>query len=142
MEYYRLPLYILFGVLPSLIWLFYYLKKDLHWYLNRLEQTAIDLLSGFDILAHRISGKTGVWVNERKIVSMGVGIKKWVTFHGLAINVNTDLKLFSLIRPCGLDVAMTSISNIKNSVIDMNLVKQNFLQHFKNNFRAHHATLT
>ena len=83
--------------------------KDLHAYLHKLEEVGIDLLSQFDILASRLDGKTGVWVSEKKIISCGIGVKKWVTYHGMAVNVNTDLSYFKLIRPCGLDVSMTSI---------------------------------
>lgn len=108
--------------------------KDLRAYLHKLEQVAIDLLGGFDIVANRFPGQTGVWVGDNKIVSIGIGVKKWVSFHGLAINVNTQLDLFSLIRPCGLDVKMTSISEIKKEEIDMKIVKDKLLEVFKENF--------
>jgi lipoate-protein ligase B len=82
--------------------------KDLRSYLNQLEQVVIDLLSEFGIVANRFLGQTGVWAGTKKIASIGIGVRKWVSFHGLAVNVNTDLKLFSMIKPCGLDVEMTS----------------------------------
>lgn len=94
-------------------------KKDLRLYLWKLEHAAIDFLRDFAILADRISGKTGVWVGQQKIVSVGVGAKTWVTFHGLGINVSTDLALFRLIRPCGLDVRMTSITELTGRAVDM-----------------------
>jgi lipoate-protein ligase B len=97
--------------------------QDLHSYLNRLEQVAIDLLSEFGIVADRIPGKTGVWVGKKKIVSIGIGVKKWVSFHGIGINVNTDLNYFSLIKPCGLDVQMTSMKSILKKEVDMDEVK-------------------
>jgi len=97
--------------------------KDLHHYMERLQKVIIDLLSRFDIVAEGIDGQRGVWVKDRKIASIGVGVRKWVSYHGLAININTDLSLFSLIKPCGLDVQMTSIEQISGRKIDMDLVK-------------------
>ena len=108
--------------------------KDLHAFLHKLEQLAIDLLNDFDIVATRFSGRTGVWVGNRKIVSMGIGVRKWISYHGLAINVNTDLKFFNLIRPCGLEVQMTSMAEIKNKFIPINSVKERMIEHFCKNF--------
>jgi len=98
--------------------------KDLRWYLNRLEQVAIDLLESFGIVASRISGQTGVWIEGKKVASVGVGVKKWISFHGLAVNINTNTELFSLIKPCGLDVTMTSIAEVKGKPINMQMVKE------------------
>ncbi len=103
--------------------------KDLHRYLFLLEQVGIDLLNDFGILADRILGKIGVYVDGEKIMSIGVGVRKWVSYHGLAININTDLKYFSLIRPCGLDVSMTSLAHIKGRMIDMDDVKAKMVTH-------------
>ncbi len=108
--------------------------RDLKVFLHKLEQVAIDLLQDFDIVAHRILGQRGVWVGKDKIASIGIGVKKWVSFHGMAVNVNTDLDLFSLIRPCGLDVKMTSISRIKNQLIDMDDVKKRMIKCFCDQF--------
>jgi lipoate-protein ligase B len=77
--------------------------KDVHKYLRTLEQIIIDLLIEFDIDARRIDGLTGVFVKRSKIASIGVGIRRWVTFHGLSLNINTDLSYFDLIVPCGLN---------------------------------------
>ncbi|MDP2653857.1 MAG: lipoyl(octanoyl) transferase LipB [Candidatus Omnitrophota bacterium] len=112
-----------------------YYGKDLHWYLRQLEQVAIDLLQDFGIVADRFPGRTGVWVDGKKIVSIGVGVRKWVTFHGLALNVSTDLKLFSLIRPCGLDVRMTSLEKVLGKPVDMSLVKERLARAFGRCFR-------
>lgn len=109
-------------------------KRDLHWYIRKLEQVAIDLLRGFDILAERSLGRTGVWVGEQKIASLGIGVKKWVSYHGIAVNVNTNLEHFSLIRPCGLDVRMTSMQEIKGCALDMAEVKNRFVQCFVEDF--------
>jgi lipoyl(octanoyl) transferase len=85
--------------------------RDLHKYLRALESVLIDLLAEFGISAGRIENKTGVWVENRKIASIGVGVRKWITMHGFALNVSPDLTGFSHITPCGLgDVTMTSIS--------------------------------
>ena len=108
--------------------------KDLKRYLHKLEQVAIDLLKDFDILADRFSGRTGAWVGLDKIVSIGIGVKKWVSFHGLAVNVNTDLTLFNLIRPCGLSVQMTSIAKLKDKKIDMQTVKERLIKQFCRHF--------
>jgi lipoyl(octanoyl) transferase len=110
------------------------LGRDLRRYLYHLEQVAIDLLGGFDIVASRLSGQTGVWTGKNKIASIGIGVRKWVSFHGLSINVNTDLTLFSMIRPCGLNVPMTSIERIKGKRVDMAKVKQEIVRCFQKNF--------
>ncbi len=111
-----------------------YFGKDLHDFMRKLEQVAIDLLGDFGIVADRFLGRTGVWVGSKKIVSIGIGVKKWISFHGMAINVNTDLNLFSMIKPCGLDVSMTSISEIQKKIIDMNRVKKNLIECFNQKF--------
>ena len=86
-------------------------KQDLHWYLRRLEAGLIGALGGLGIEAGPNPGLTGVWTGGRKIASIGIHVKQWVTFHGFALNVNTDLSYFDLIVPCGIrDVIMTSVS--------------------------------
>jgi lipoyl(octanoyl) transferase len=87
-------------------------KRDLHWYLRQVEEALIVALGAFDISAERNPGYTGVWTDGRKIASIGVHARDWVTWHGFALNVCTDLKFFDLIVPCGIQaVTMTSISN-------------------------------
>lgn len=84
--------------------------QDLHRYLRWLEQLLIDLLGGFEICAKRREGLTGVWVDNRKIVSIGVGVRHWITMHGFALNVCGDLTPFDRIVPCGIpNVTMTSM---------------------------------
>jgi len=86
-------------------------KQDLHWYLRAVEQCLIDALSSLGITAERNQGYTGVWTGGRKIASIGVHARDWVTWHGFALNVTTDLSYFDLIVPCGIpDVAMTSVA--------------------------------
>ena len=84
--------------------------QDLHWYLRQLEEVMIRALAAFGIEAARNPGKTGVWVRDRKIASIGVHARQWVTWHGFALNVTTDLSYFDLMVPCGIqDVVMTSV---------------------------------
>jgi len=91
-------------------------RKDLHWYLRQVEQALIKALTEFGLRGTRVDGYTGVWVyagdgSARKIASIGVHARDWVTWHGFALNVTTDLRYFDLIVPCGIvDVAMTSVA--------------------------------
>jgi lipoyl(octanoyl) transferase len=84
--------------------------QDLHKYLRWIESLLIEFLSGFGIAAQRREGLTGVWVQQRKIASIGVGVRHWITMHGFALNVCGDLSPFDQITPCGIsNVTMTSI---------------------------------
>jgi len=86
-------------------------REDLHWYLRQLEAALIGALEKLGIQAGVNPGLTGVWTGGRKIASIGIHVKQWVTFHGFALNVHTDLSYFDLIVPCGIkDVIMTSVS--------------------------------
>jgi lipoyl(octanoyl) transferase len=86
-------------------------RQDLHWYLRRLEVGLIEALDTLGVPAETNPGLTGVWTGGRKLVSIGIHVKQWVTFHGFALNVTTDLDYFDLIVPCGIkDVAMTSVA--------------------------------
>jgi|SRR3954470_7378646 len=83
---------------------------DLHRYLRWIEEVLIELLAGYGIAARRREGLTGVWVEDRKIASIGVGVRHWITMHGFALNVCGDLAEFDQITPCGItNVTMTSI---------------------------------
>jgi lipoate-protein ligase B len=85
-------------------------RKDLHWFLRALEECLIASLRDFGVPGERRAGYTGVWTAGRKIASIGIHVRQWVTWHGFALNVMTDLSLFDLIVPCGIpDVTMTSI---------------------------------
>src|SRR6266571_9394045 len=84
--------------------------QDLHKYLRWIEGLLIEFLDEFEIKAQRREGLTGVWVQERKIASIGVGVRHWITMHGFALNVCGDLSPFNHIVPCGInDVTMTSM---------------------------------
>ena len=85
-------------------------KQDLHWYLRQVEEVMIRGVAPFGIVADRNPGKTGVWARDRKLASIGVHARQWVTWHGFALNVTTDLSYFDLMVPCGIaDVTMTSV---------------------------------
>jgi lipoate-protein ligase B len=86
-------------------------RQDLHWYLRQVEAVLMHALEGIGIPSERSEGRTGVWTNGRKIASIGVHARDWVTWHGFALNVHTDLSYFDLIVPCGLSgVTMTSVA--------------------------------
>ena len=104
--------------------------RDLHVYLRNLENLLIDLADDFGIRASRVEGKTGVWVEDRKIASIGVGVRKWVTMHGFALNVSNDLHGFEHIIPCGIaDVRMTSISRELSNDISLETVRERITPH-------------
>jgi lipoate-protein ligase B len=85
-------------------------KQDLHWYLRQIEELLIQSLGRFGIAGERVAKYTGVWTNGRKIASIGVHARDWVTWHGFALNVTTELSFFDLIVPCGIpEVQMTSV---------------------------------
>jgi lipoate-protein ligase B len=85
-------------------------KRDLHWYLRQVEEALIVALAALGIPAERHPGYTGVWTKGRKIASIGVHARDWVTWHGFALNVSTDLSYFELMVPCGIQaVTMTSV---------------------------------
>lgn len=86
---------------------------DLHRFLRGLEQGLLDSLQRWGIVAHRTAGRTGVWVGERKLASIGIAVRRWVSYHGFALNVRPDLSHFELIHPCGLQgVRMTSMAEL------------------------------
>ena len=86
-------------------------KLDLHWYLRTVETALIDALAPFGIVGERNAGYTGVWTDGRKLASIGVHARDWVTWHGFALNVTTDLSFFDLMVPCGINgVEMTSVA--------------------------------
>ena len=114
--------------------------RDIHKYLRDLEDVVINTLDYFNISASGNSEETGVWIdvgkpNERKICAMGIKVSRWVTMHGLALNVNTNLSYFNGIVPCGISgKGVTSISNELNKTINLDLVRkvltENFLKKF------------
>jgi lipoyl(octanoyl) transferase len=87
-------------------------KRDVGAYLRALEQVMIDALADFGIAAGRLDRCTGAWVDGRKIGAIGVHISRWITSHGFALNVNTDLSYFGYIVPCGLTKPVTSVAQL------------------------------
>ena len=95
-------------------------RPDLHWYLRTLEQALIAALGVLGIIAERNPGYTGVWTHHRKIASIGVHVRQWVTWHGFALNVTTDLSQFERIVPCGIaGVEMTSVERETTTTEDL-----------------------
>jgi len=85
-------------------------RQDLHWFLRQIEETLIHALAGLGIEGQRKERYTGVWIENRKIASIGIHVRQWVSWHGFALNVTTDLSYFDTIVPCGIaGVEMTSI---------------------------------
>jgi len=109
---------------------------DVHKYLRCLEQVIIMVLNDYNINAGRIEKQTGVWLdydssNARKICALGIRASRWVTMHGLAFNINTDLSYFNHIVPCGIqDKAVTSLENELNQKLDLNPIKENLSKYF------------
>jgi len=86
---------------------------DLHRFLRELEQALLDALAGWGIEARRVPGRTGIWVGEDKIASIGVAVRRWVTYHGFALNVCPDMAGFDLIHPCGLHgIRMATVAGL------------------------------
>jgi lipoyl(octanoyl) transferase len=119
-------------------------RPDIHWYLRVLEESVIQTLAEYGLRAGRIAGLTGVWLdweagaaNPRKICAMGVRCSRWVTLHGLALNVNTDLSYFGYIVPCGItDKAVTSLQAELGQAVDIAEVQERLLAHLQTQLAA------
>ena len=110
-------------------------EKDAHKYLRDLESVAIKALNELGLKAGIKKGLTGIWVNDQKIGAVGVAVSRWVTYHGLALNVNTDLDYFRLIKPCGItEYPVGSISRLLGMTVNIDnvnrLLVDNFIRHF------------
>lgn len=109
---------------------------DVHRYMRDLEEVLIRTVSDWGFSATRRSGLTGVWVENAKIAALGVKISRWITFHGFALNVNTDLSFFKGIVPCGIQqCAVTSLSELCGSRADFRSVACRVVEHFCEVFR-------
>ena len=114
-------------------------KRDLHWYLRQVEQSVMDALRTVGLHADRVAGLTGVWIEGRKIASIGVHARDWVTWHGVALNVSNDLQTFSHVVPCGIDdVTMTNVERECNRagipVHDMSAMRSALVDSFSSVF--------
>jgi len=105
-------------------------------YVSKIEILLIHILNDYDIVASTREGLTGVWVNDRKIASIGIRVSQWVTTHGFSLNVNTDMSYFSNIISCGIDnIAMTSMEQELKRKISMDDIKQSTVVHFNQLFK-------
>jgi lipoate-protein ligase B len=106
-------------------------KKDLRWYADTFLAVVVDLLADYGLSGELKQGEPGVWVNQRKICSFGIAVKKWVTSHGIALNVNNDLTTFDLIVPCGRPLEnVTSVAAELGQQVEMARLKKQFVEHF------------
>jgi lipoate-protein ligase B len=106
-------------------------RRDIRRYVHDLEQVLIDTIADFGVIAGRHSVHRGVWVRERKIASLGIRISRWVTSHGFALNVDTDLSYFSLMNPCGIQgCIMTTLARECGTSVAMSAVRERATVHF------------
>ncbi len=110
-------------------------QNDTHKYLRALEELIIQTCSYYGLKSARVPKYTGVWLDERKIAAIGIKVSRWITMHGFAFNVNTDLSLFSGIIPCGIsDKEVTSLQKELNREIEIDEVKTLLVKNFKEIF--------
>jgi len=115
---------------------------DINLYLRKLEEVIINTLESYDLEGFTIKGETGVWVKDnnglsKKVCAFGIRASRWVTMHGFSFNVNPELNYFKNIIPCGItDKGVTSVSELKNSNIEMNEIKQILYKNFAESFSA------
>lgn len=110
-------------------------NRDLADYLRKLETVMIRVLESFAIEAGIREGKTGIWIEDRKICAIGIAVKSWITYHGLALNINPNLEHFQGIIPCGItDGSVTSLQNEIAAIPEKSLIKERFVVEFKSIF--------
>lgn len=110
-------------------------KQDTHKYLRSLEEVIIKVCREYGLTGKRVEKFTGVWIDERKICAIGIKVSRWITMHGFAFNVNTDLKLFNGIIPCGIsDKEVTSLNRELKIEVSLAEVKEKIIHHFVNEF--------
>ncbi len=110
-------------------------KRDAHEYLRGLEEVIIRTCDEFGLKSQRNPKYTGVWIDDRKIAAIGIKISRWITMHGFAFNINTDLSLFNGIIPCGIkEKSVTSLSEELNVEVEIKIVKEKLLNNFKQFF--------
>ena len=110
-------------------------KRDVVWYVRSIEEALIAARADFGITGERIPCLTGVWVGGEKIAALGVHLSRWVTCHGFALNVNTDLAYFACIVPCGIrDHGVTSMQKVLGHPVEMEAVKRSVIRSFERIF--------
>ncbi|MBW8002020.1 MAG: lipoyl(octanoyl) transferase LipB [Planctomycetes bacterium] len=113
------------------------LGLDIGKYIRKLEQVGIELLEQFDVECGRLKGEPGLWIGNKKIGSIGVKVKRWVTCHGMAINICNDLSIFDDIVPCGIkDVTITSVFEETGKKYSMDKVKDMLKEILEERFKA------
>ena len=106
-------------------------SRDVHRYMRLLEEAIIRTLARFDVAGGRVQGYTGVWVGDEKVAAIGVAIRRWITYHGVAINLTTDLSYFDMICPCGIrDCRVTSLARLVGRDVDWDNVAKSFAAEF------------
>jgi lipoate-protein ligase B len=116
-----------------------WMVTDLHVYLRHLEAAAIQVVAAYGLTAQRDPGRTGVWVGGEKLASIGIRVSRWITSHGLALNVGPDLEGFARIVPCGLEgVKMTSLARLLGYTPAQAEVEERFLQALEPGLPAAH----
>jgi lipoic acid synthetase/lipoyl(octanoyl) transferase len=111
--------------------------RDLHRFLRDLEQIVIDFLKNYDLRGDRVMGRTGVWVGDKKVCAIGVAVKRWISYHGLALNLDTDLSYFDLINPCGYSPgSVTSLQALIGSPTDRSRVFYELVGSIANVFKT------
>lgn len=112
------------------------LKKDIHFFLRQLEKVGMSLLSDFGVRACRLKDFTGIWYQGKKIASIGIAVRNWISFHGMSINIKKDdLANFALINPCGMDINMTSLETILDREISLDQAKVRLIDKIKQVFK-------
>ena len=103
--------------------------------ISKIHEIIILTLDELDIKAKREKDDTGVWIGQKKIASIGLSVRNWITYHGFSLNVNTDLEKFNTIRPCGHDSQiMTSVSSIKRKEYSKEVIQTKIIRNFSNVF--------
>jgi lipoate-protein ligase B len=111
-------------------------RQSVGWYLRRLEQVLIDQLRDYGLQGERVEGLTGVWVADAKVAAVGIGLRNWVTFHGIALNVTTNMDHFGFIVPCGIqDKPVTSLEVLLGKRCPtLEVATDDFVRHFERVF--------
>jgi lipoyl(octanoyl) transferase len=106
-------------------------RCDVHRYVRDLEEVMIRVCASLDLTAGRVAGKSGAWISDNKVGAVGVRISRWITSHGIALNVNPNLNYFSLIVPCGIaDKGVTSLARELKGDVSMEEIEESFATHF------------
>ncbi|MBU0683978.1 MAG: lipoyl(octanoyl) transferase LipB [Candidatus Omnitrophota bacterium] len=116
-------------------------KRDVRYYIDFLEKMAVKSLKCLGVPAKRKENERGVWVSGKKIAFTGISLKNWVTFHGIAVNINNDITPFSYINPCGeKNIEVTSLKEVLGEELSMTIVKKIFVKSFLENMEIEYNT--